>query len=335
MPFRIKVSLAIILTFVVLALVGPLVVPVSPLQGTRNEAQLALPDSSFTEVDGLAVHHIDMDMSAAGSPVLARPLLLLHGYLFNTQSWRNVQPSLAQTGPVISFDRTGFGLSERPPSGSWTGTAGPYSPEGHARQTVALLDELGIDQAVLVGHNSGAATALEVALEAPERVAGLVLVSPAVYNVGGPPGWLRPLLGTPHLSRLGPLLMRQLAGDTGAGFVAANWADPSLIDDAALQAFAQNFQANDWDKALWEISKASHEVDFLDVLGTISVPTLVVNGAADTVVPPDVAQELASDLGNATFALLDGCGHVPHEECAPQFSELLLTWLLDEKLLLP
>src|SRR5690606_16790962 len=118
------------------------------------------------------------------------------------------------TGQVISFDRPGFGLTERPQSGDWTGTS-PYSPEGHAQLTLDLMDELGVEQAVLLGHNSGAAVALEVALMAPDRVAGLVLVAPAVFNVGGPPGWLRPILGTPHMSRLGPLLMRQLAGEAG------------------------------------------------------------------------------------------------------------------------
>src|SRR5690554_4522209 len=260
MPFRIKVTLSILLTLLILALVGPLLVPVSPLPDTQSETSLAQPGSAFAEVGQLDIHYLRVDDSSADAPQLQQPVVLLHGYLFNTQTWRHVQPSLAQTGEVISFDRTGFGLTTRPAAGSWDSELSPYSPEAHARQTLQLLDELEIEQAVLVGHNSGAAVALEVALLAPSRVSGLVLTGPAVYRVGGPPGWLRPILGTPHMSRLGPLLMRQLAGDAGGGFVAANWADTSQIDEAALQAYRQNFLVHDWDRALWEVSKASHEV---------------------------------------------------------------------------
>lgn len=333
MPFRIRITLSILLTLLVLALVGPLLVPVRPLEGTHAETELSHEQSSFAELPGLSIHYVELDRHEAGDPQLSAPVLLLHGYLFNTATWRDVQPSLAQTGPVISFDRPGFGLTSRPAAGSWADGLNPYSPEGHARQTIALLDELGIEQAVLVGHNSGAVVALEVALLAPDRVAGLVLAAPAVYRVGGSPDWLRPLLGTPHLSRLGPLLMRQLAGDPGGGFVAANWNDSSLIDDRALQAFRQNFQVHDWDKALWEVSKASREVEFLDQLFLIDTPALVLAGAGDTVVPAEDSQQLAAELGNGTFALLDDCGHVLHEECPALFSETVLGWLLAEELL--
>lgn len=334
MPFRIRITLSILLTLLVLALVGPLLVPVRPLEGTHAETELASSQSSFADLAGLNVHYVAVDRHEDPDPQLAAPAVLLHGYLFNTETWRDVQPSLAQTGPVISFDRPGFGLTQRPAAGSWGEDVNPYSPEGHARQTIALLDELDIDQAILFGHNSGAVVALEVALLAPDRVAGLVLAAPAVYRVGGSPAWLRPLLGTPHLSRLGPLLMRQLSGDPGGGFVAANWNDSSLIDERALQAFHRNFQVHDWDRALWEVSKASQEVDFLDQLFMITTPALVIAGAADAVVPPEESQQLAAELADGTFALLDDCGHVLHEECPALFTETVLGWLLDEELLL-
>ena len=333
MPFRIRVTLSILLSLVIIVLVGPLLVPVRPLPDTVSEASLAGPDSSFTEVGGVELHYVDADLSSDAAPQLEQPVILLHGYLFNTRTWRDVQPSLAQTGRVISFDRPGFGLTERLESGSWTGE-NPYSPDAQATLTLGLMDELGIEQAVLVGHNSGGPVALEVALRAPERVSGLVLVAPAVYRVGGSPAVLRPVLGTPHMSRLGPLLMRQLAGDPGGGFVAANWGDPSRLDDRALEAFALNFRPHHWDRGLWEVSKASHEVGFLDDLLTVQTPALVVSGAADTVVPPADSQLLANELPDATFALLDECGHSVHEECPAEFTELVLGWLLDENLLL-
>lgn len=333
MPFRIRVTISILLSLLVLVLVGPLLVPVRPLENTHSETALAHELSSFAELPGLDIHYVELEVHDDADPELTAPAVLLHGYLFNTETWRDVQPSLAQTGRTVSFDRPGFGLTSRPESGSWSGGLSPYSPEAHARQTILLLDELGIDQAILIGHNSGAVVALEVALLAPERVAGLVLAAPAVYRVGGSPPALRPLMNTPHLNRVGPLLMRQLTGDSGGGFVAANWHDTSLIDDRALEAFRLNFLPHDWDRALWEVSKASHEVDFLDQLPLISTPALVMAGATDAVVPAEDSQQLATALGNATFALLDDCGHVLHEECPARFTETMLGWLLDEGLL--
>src|SRR5699024_5056573 len=245
-------------------------------------------------VGDLEVHLRNQD--DARTDRLEDPVVFLHGYLFNTLSWREVQPELSELGRTINFDRPGFGLTERPEPDSWGSDLNPYSPEAQVELTVGLLDELEVDRAVLIAHNSGAATALELALNYPDRVAGMVLISPAVYRVGGPPNWLRPLLSSPQLTRVGPLLMRQLSGDSGGGFVAANWADSDRVDDAAVEAFARNFQVHDWDQALWQVSKASHEVDFLDRLNQIDTPTLVIAGAEDAVVEPEDSRNLAAAL---------------------------------------
>ena len=77
------------------------------------------------------------------------PLVLLHGFGASTYTWREVWEPLAQDHPVVAFDRPAFGLTERPMPGDWAGRS-PYSAEAQVDQTVALMDKLGIDQAVLV-----------------------------------------------------------------------------------------------------------------------------------------------------------------------------------------
>jgi pimeloyl-ACP methyl ester carboxylesterase len=327
MPFRIKVFLSVLLAFAGAALIAPLLIPVRELSGTTSEAALADSASLFADLPGLRVHYHE---SGAGSAEPA--LVLLHGFGFNVHSWREITPELADGHHVVAFDRPAFGLTSRPQAGDWAADANPYTPEAQARLTTDLLDELGIGQAVLIGHSSGGAVALEVALRNPERVAGLILVAPAVYNVGGPPPALRPLLGTPHLKRMGPLLMRQLSGEAGLNFVRSNWADQERMTEEAYAAYVLNFSAHDWDKALWELSRASHEVPFLDRLGSIGVPALVISGSADPVVPPAESEKLAQELPSASFALLPDCGHVPHEECAPQLTELVRQWLGEQGL---
>lgn len=330
MPFRIKVFLSVLLAFAGAAFIGPLVIPVSKLQNTNTEASLATVDSKFAGVAGLRVHYHDTNPAADGPA-----LVLLHGFGFNVLSWREVTAPLARQHRVVAFDRPAFGLTDRPLAGTWNdgwAAGSPYSPEAQVELTIGLLDELGIDQAVLIGHSSGGAVALETALRHPERVAGLVLVAPAVYNAGGPPPALKPVLNTPHMARLGPLLMRQLSGEPGLNFIRSNWAEPAHIPDAAFAAYKLNFAAHDWDKALWELSRASHEVPFLNQLADITVPMLIIAGSDDPVVPAEDNQRLVRELPSASLELLDGCGHVPHEECAPALLELIDDWLATQGL---
>lgn len=321
MPFRIRFSVALLLTIIILVLVGPLVVPISPLSNTGSPRDMALENSRFVQADGLEVHYLE-----AGSPDAA-PLLLLHGYGYNVLSWRDNMEELAQVAHTVAFDRPGFGLTERPAAGSWEEGDNPYSPEGQAELVISVMDALGLESAILLGHNNGAVAALDVALNHPDRVDALILEGPAVFNVGGRGSGNNFIINTPHMRRIGPLFMRQMGGTPGQGLILSNWADGQNADARSEEAFALNFRVNDWDKALWELSRASHEVQFLDRLGSITQPALVISGSADGIVDPADARRLAEQLSNATAVTLDGCGHIAHEECAAEFNRTVTDWL--------
>ena len=171
-----------------------------PLKDTFPPEELADDDSEFIEVNGLEIHVKKMGQ---GEPVF----LLLHGFAASLYSWHAVMRPLSQLGTVIAFDRTGFGLSERPLT--WQGQ-NPYSPEAQVELVIGLLDHYGVQQAILVGNSAGGTVSLQVALAHPERVSALILVDPAVYNGGGAPGWLQPILATPQMRHLGPLITRQI-----------------------------------------------------------------------------------------------------------------------------
>jgi len=111
-----------------------------------------------------------------------------------------------------------------------------YSQEAQVRFAPGLMDLLGYDRAVLVGNSAGGTMALNIALEYPERVAGLVLVSPAVYGSGGAPGWIRPLFLLPGVNNIGPLLARRLSVD-GDDFLCTTWYDESRINPAVISAY--------------------------------------------------------------------------------------------------
>ena len=98
---------------------------------------------------------------------------------------------------MVAFDRPAFGLTERPMPGDFPNGVNPYTADAQADLTVGLMDELGIEQAVLVGNSAGGTIAAHTALRYPERVKALVLVDAAIYGGGGSPSWARPLLTTP------------------------------------------------------------------------------------------------------------------------------------------
>jgi len=340
-PFRIKVSLWILASLVALVVLGPLVVPVFPLEGLRPARELAWPGSAWVDVDGLQVHVeavVDgAPLTAPADALLAAPavapgdaFLLLHGFGANTRSWASSLPWLSDGAVAVAFDRPAFGLTDRPLDG-WAADANPYGPAAQVATAVGVLDALGIERAVLVGHSAGGAIALQTALAHPDRVAGLVLVGAAVYAGGGAPTWSRPLLRTPQFERVGPLIVRQLGGNQGEAFLRASWADPTRIDDATWEAYRRPLQVLDWDRALWELVKASQEPDLVPLLDSLQVPVLVVTGAQDTIVPAEQSRDLASDLtgvpGGATLVELEGCGHLPHEECPVAFREAVEAWL--------
>jgi pimeloyl-ACP methyl ester carboxylesterase len=342
-PFRIKVSLWILAGLVALALVGPLLVPVRPLADTVDARDLAWPGSAWVAAAGLDVH-VEAVVDGVATPdavdAFARAsdpgatVLLLHGFGANTRSWGATLPWIGDAPDrpgdlALAYDRPGFGLTERPLDG-WARDANPYAPAAQVATAVALLDAAGVERAVLVGHSAGGAIALQVALEHPDRVAGLILVAPAVYRGGGAPPWSKPLLGTPQLERVGPLIMRQLGGSTGDDFLRSSWADPERMDDAVWEAYRRPLRAHDWDRALWELVKASEEPELAERLDRVAVPVLVVHGLQDTIVPIDASRDLVADLtavpGGAALAELDGCGHLPHEECADAFRSAVTAW---------
>ncbi len=253
------------------------------------------------------------------------PLVLLHGFGASTFSWREVLAPLGQSRLVIAFDRPGFGLSERPLP-PFPDDTNPYRQTAQAELTAALLDALGIEQAVLVGNSAGGTVALLTALEYPDRVAALVLVDAAVYTGGGSPAWIRPLLRLPQVRRLGPLFVRQI-DRWGRDLLDLAWLDPTKIAPEILAGYSIPLQAENWDRALGELNLASEELHLASRLGEIRVPVLVITGDDDRIVPTAESIRLASEIPGAELVVIPECGHLPQEECPAAFLDAVESFL--------
>ncbi|MGD8621703.1 MAG: alpha/beta hydrolase [Anaerolineales bacterium] len=292
------------------ALVIPLIIPIPPAGDTRPARELAGPNSEFVEVHGLEVH---LQQSGEGTP----PLILLHGFLASTFTWREVLDPLASDHLVIAFDRPAFGLTERqlPP---YPNGVNPYTPSSQVELSIGLMDTFGVEQAVLVGNSAGGTIAMLTALEHPDRIAALVLVDPAVYTGGGAPPFVRPLLQLPQIRRIGPLFVRYVR-NWGLELLEGAWHDPSRITPEIVAGSTLPLQADNWDRALWEFTLASREPDLVDRLDEFQMPVLVITGDDDRVVPTEQSIRLAGEIPGAKLVVIPECGHAPQEECPREF----------------
>ncbi len=290
--------------------VGPFLVPVPSLHQSAPR-DLADSDSRFATLCGLDVHY---KMRGAGEPYV----LMLHGFGASVFSWRTVVESLSSRGTVVAYDRPPFGLTERPLRGDWAEGENPYAPAAQLALAIGLLDHLGVDKAIWMGHSAGGTLAVYAALEHPERVASLVLVSPAILRTGGPPRALRPILGTRQMRHLGPLIVREAVGRADS-FLARAVHDETWITDDVRAGYHVPFRTEGWDTGLWEYALATDYPDLVRDAQALSIPVLLVTGDDDRVVPTEDTVSMAGTLSRAQLVVIPQCGHLAHEECPDAF----------------
>jgi pimeloyl-ACP methyl ester carboxylesterase len=236
------------------------------------------------------------------------PLVLLHAGIADRRVWRDVVPKLG--APVVAYDRRGFG--ETPPG-----------PEGfsHLDDLWAVLDATVDGPAWLVGNSMGGALALDAAVSAPERIAGLVLIAPAVS-------------GQPDPAELDPQLRRGMAaweaasGDPEAllRFETQWWLDGPDAPEGRVGGEAREL-ALDMNRRI--IANAAPEgaghagVDAWARLGAIERPVTILCGNLDEDFAITTCRELAERIPDARFELLPGVAHLPMLEQPDRVAELI------------
>ena len=314
----VTIALLVLGIIAVVLLGGPFLVPVPPLEGTVPARELADADSRFIELCGIDVHY---KAAGQGEPLM----VLLHGFAASVYSWREVLEPLGELGTVVAFDRPASGLTERPLGENW-GSENPYGPDFQVALVIDLIDAMGAEEAVLVGNSAGGTIAALTVLRYPERVRALVLVDPAIYVGGGAPAFVQPLLRTPQLRHLGPLIARRIR-DWGPRLLESAWHDPTLVTDEIRREYEKGLQVEDWDRALWELTAASRRPDLESRLDEITLPVLVVTGDDDRIVPTEQSVRLAGELPDAELVVFPSCGHLPQEECPAPFLEAVTAFV--------
>ncbi|MEA2430514.1 MAG: hypothetical protein QOI19_987 [Thermoleophilaceae bacterium] len=219
-------------------------------------------------------------------------VLLLHGQPGTGGDWAGVAAELGDRFTVLAPDRPGYGAN--------AAAAGGF--EHNARAMELLLDEAGVDHAVVAGHSWGAGVGLAMASRAPERVRALVLVCPV--TPGERVGRLDRILAG---NRAGPLLAH--LAFLGAGVALAR---PALR--RRIEALVPGSDTSRWPelarawRSFWVEQRAL--IDDLPTLrGTLAVPTTVVVGARDHVTDPRAAARYAAEVG-ARLVEIPDAGHL-------------------------
>ena len=291
--------LGLLVFTVMLLLVLPLLVPLPSLGSTVPPEELAVPDSRFVEVDGVRVHYKD---EGEGKPAL----VLLHGFADNVFVWRDVIGPLSSFGRVVSLDWPPFGLTSRPMPEDWV--ENPYTLAARVSLVVGLMDALGIERAVLVGHSMGATLASQVALVCPGRIRGMVLLAPALFLIPSTPTFLRWLLTTRQMRWFGPLAVRSLRS-VGMLMAKRGWRDPDRITPEEWDGYLRPMRAHNWERAFWEFVAALRPPTARGRLSELSLPVLVVEGADDRVIPRWQVERTVSGLPETELVVIQECGH--------------------------
>jgi triacylglycerol lipase len=259
------------------------------------------PNDKQTEVFCQKIHYIE-----AGS---GPNVILLHGLGGEWHNWGPTIPALAAGYHVLVLDQIGFGASDKPLIDYRVATLVDFLE--------AFCKKTGVSKATVVGNSLGGWAAMAFTLAHPERVEKLVLVDSAGYSFSPPPTREQLLTLNPSTVEGAKAVLRLI-------FARQSWANEA----SAEGLLARHMSNNDGYTIDRFIDSMLRGEDFLDgKLGGIKVPTLVVWGREDRLIPLASGERFAHDIGGAQMKVLDGCGHIPQLDCAGEFNAALLKFL--------
>ena len=276
-------------------------------------------ESAFVNVKGLRTHYLHAGDSG-------KPVVLLHGAGMDSAalSWESAIGPLARGHRVVALDLPGYGETDRPNV--------EFSNTFYTQFAVDFMDQLGLAQVCVVGLSLGGAIALELCLTEPRRVQKLVLVAPFGLQQRIP------------LHKVSYLLVRM------PGLIALTWAllrtSPFLIrwsmrrivynatalSDDLVHAILHEARRPGAGRAFQSYLKSCLKWNSINPylvprLKEIAIPTLIIHGADDSLVPNKYAQNAHALIPGSQLSVIRPCGHWPPRENSDEFNERLLTFL--------
>ena len=282
------------------------VAPPFPHEGDATISQHSL------GVDGVRVRYL----RAGSGPAL----LLVHGLMGYSFSWRFNVAALAEHATVYAIDLPGMGYSARSPL--------DCSMSGLARFLLLFMEAAGIKSADVLGTSHGGAVVMMMAALGSARVRSIILVAPVnpwsagrlrlISILATPPGALLARILAPLIRRSRGFFLRRVYGD------------PRRIAAGTAEGYAAPLAIPGTIEHLLCILKSWH-ADIRDLEGALPrlahIPTLLIWGTRDPAVLPASAAVLQGHLRNSQIVEIDGAGHLPYEEMPDEFNRALMHFL--------
>ncbi len=266
----------------------------------------------FIDLDGRKTHYIE---KGEGSPVI-----LLHGFFYDSYLWAANIDALAENFKVYALDLWGFGYSTREPL--------DYDYQLYVDQVLLFMDSLGISRASLVGQSMGGGTAILFCVQYRERVNKLLLVAPA--------GLPNPLPLTVKFFKL-PGIGEFFLGLNSNALRRKNLKDfwihnAELLTESYFENVTRFHKIDKTTEVLLTILRKQFFYklsDEINCLAQMEVPILLVWGREDKAVPLRCGQEMHRILKGSRLEIVDNAGHVPNFEGAEKFNQLAVDFLRD------
>jgi pimeloyl-ACP methyl ester carboxylesterase len=243
-------------------------------------------------------------------PAGAPALVLIHGFSHSLETWDAWAEDLSRDYRVIRFDLPGHGLTGAREDGA-------YSVADTVTQVAALLDAAAPERFVLGGSSLGGLVSWRYAADHPDRVEGLVLVSPGGYPIHG-------VTDEPAPIPLPVRLYLNTAPELGVRAATRSlYADPAKVTDEQVARIRAMMTAPGVQDALLQRLEQFTLPDPEPDLARVTAPALLLWGAADVMVPAAHAARFEAAMPDARVVILEDAGHMPMEE-APEDSLMVV-----------
>ena len=273
--------------------------PVAELMG-----RWAQPPSKFINVLDMQVHL--RDEGPREDPL---PIVLLHGTSASLHTWDGWAAGLASQRRVIRMDLPGFGLT-----GPFRVGAADYTVAHYVQFIDTLLTKLGVTRCILAGNSFGGQISIATSLAHPERVDKLILIDSSGYPMAPtsiPIGFR--LARIPLLNKLMEITLPRSVVESTVGGV---YGDPAKATPEIVDRYFELALRTGNRRALVERLKLVPLDSIADQIPKVNIPTLILWGRRDLLIPPAAAERFQRDIQGSRLVLFDDLGHVPQEEDA-------------------
>lgn len=309
-------TLAVGLTIVAVLAAGWLALRRADIPYDTLEMVYSTPDTKFMTLDdGLKIHYTDT------GPQDRSAIVLVHGFSASLHTWEAWKTDLELDYRVITLDLPGHGLSRAEDPSKAT-------IERFVEVVHEVTQELAVDRFTLAGSSMGGNTAWQYALTHPETLDGLVLVAASGWpeEEGDDAPFIFTLLANPIARAV--LKDLDMTSMTRSG-LESSYSDQALVTDELVERFVALSRAPGHRATLLAIMSGERVFATPETVSQIKVPTLMIWGREDNLVPVSGAQKFGDAIEGSRVIIYDGIGHIPQEENAAESIADLRAFMLE------